>query len=145
MMDPSPFAHVADTIRIAVTPVFLLSGLAGILAVVTSRLARIIARARELGGAKDDLSDEERAELLIIARRVRLINVSILCSVLSALAVCLVIALLFVSSLVTLPIGISVALTFIVSMALLMAALIGFIAEIRLALGLIYTRPLTPS
>lgn len=142
MTDASTFSHVADTIRIAVTPVFLLSGLAGILAVVTGRLARIISRARELGSRKRlDLTSEERAELVLIPRRIRYINGTVLCSVLSALSVCLVIGLLFISSLITMPIGIAVALTFIASMALLMAALVGFLAEIRLALSLNYVRP----
>ena len=56
----------------------------------------------------------------------------------STLAVCLVIVLLFISSLVSLHIDVAVALTFITAMLLLMGALISFIAEIRLALTLLY-------
>jgi hypothetical protein len=103
------------------------------------RLARVIDRARVLGGkARQDHLAIERAELRLIPKRIRLINGSILFAALSALAVCLVIVLLFVSSLIDLHIGIAVALTFIVSMLLLMGALISFIAEIRVALSVLY-------
>ena len=139
MAGPASFVNVVETIRIAVAPVFLLTGLGALLSVTTGRLARVIDRARVLGGkAREDRSAIERAELSLIPKRIRLINRSILFAALSALAVCLVIVLLFVSSLIDLHIGIAVALTFIVSMLLLMGALISFIAEIRVALSVLY-------
>jgi hypothetical protein len=52
--------------------------------------------------------------------------------------VCLVIVPLFVASLIDLHFGVPVALMFITAMLLLMASLVCFIAEIRLALMLIY-------
>jgi hypothetical protein len=139
MAGPASLVNVVETIRIAVAPVFLLTGLGALLSVTTGRLARVIDRARVLGGkARQDHLAIERAELRLIPKRIRLINGSILFAALSALAVCLVIVLLFVSSLIDLHIGIAVALTFIVSMLLLMGALISFIAEIRVALSVLY-------
>jgi hypothetical protein len=139
MAGPASLVNVVETIRIAVAPVFLLTGLGALLSVTTGRLARVIDRARVLGGkAKQDHLAIERAELGLIPKRIRLINGSILFAALSALAVCLVIVLLFVSSLIDLHIRIAVALTFIVSMLLLMGALISFIAEIRVALSVLY-------
>ncbi len=139
MASPASLVNVVETIRIAVAPVFLLTGLGALLGVTTGRLARVIDRARVLGGkATHDQLTIERAELSLIPKRIKLINGSILFAALSALAVCLVIVLLFVSSLIDLHIGSAVALTFIVSMLLLMAALISFILEIRVALSVLY-------
>jgi hypothetical protein len=49
---------VAHTIQLAVAPVFLLSGIAAILAVMTIRLGRIIDRARVLENRLDNASAE---------------------------------------------------------------------------------------
>src|SRR6185312_6847244 len=56
----SPIAHV---IQLSVAPVFLLSGIGAILAVMTNRLGRIIDRARVLEARLDDATDE-RAQAL---------------------------------------------------------------------------------
>ena len=139
MVDPASLANVVETIRIAVAPVFLLTGLAALLGVMTGRLARVIDRARTLGGRpRGGISLDEQAELRIIPGRISLINRAILLAALSSLAVCLVIVLLFISSLANLHIAVAVALTFIAAMLLLMGALVSFIAEIRLALKLLY-------
>jgi hypothetical protein len=84
------------------------------------------------------LPAEQQAERRILPARIRLIRRAILLAAMSALAVCLVIVLLFVASLVDLHFGVAVALMFITAMLLLMGSLVCFIAEIRLALTLIY-------
>lgn len=139
MTSPASLSNVVETIRVAVAPVFLLTGLAALLSVMTGRLARIIDRARLLGDrpVKELLTDQQ-AERRILPARIRLIRRAILLAAMSALAVCLVIVLLFVASLVDLHFGVAVALMFITAMLLLMASLVCFIAEIRLALTLIY-------
>ena len=61
MVDPASLANVVETIRIAVAPVFLLTGLAALFGVMTGRLARVIDRARTLGGKpRERISPEER-------------------------------------------------------------------------------------
>jgi Protein of unknown function (DUF2721) len=54
---------VAHAIQLAVAPVFLLSGIGAILAVMTSRLGRIIDRAHVLEDKLDSASQETRAAL----------------------------------------------------------------------------------
>ena len=54
---------------------------------------------------------------------------------------CLVVALLFVAELVKLHIGRSLAVAFILAMALLIASLISFAMEVRLSLIAIRIRP----
>lgn len=50
MPPESGLTEIAHVIQLAVAPVFLLTGVAGILSVLTNRLARIIDRARVLEG-----------------------------------------------------------------------------------------------
>ena len=137
MWASTPLANVVDTIRLAVAPVFLLTGVAGLLSVMAGRLARIVDRAHALNDmtkAAVELDANQRLEASLIPRRLKLIKRAILMSVASALAVCLVIALLFVSSLVDLPIGTPVAFIFITSMMLMMASLFALLVEVRLTL-----------
>jgi hypothetical protein len=139
MMSPASLTNVVETIRVAVAPVFLLTGLAALLSVMTGRVARIIDRARLLGDRPaKELPADQQSERRILPGRIRLIRRAILLAALSALAVCLVIVLLFVASLIDLHFGVPVALMFITAMLLLMGSLVCFIAEIRLALMLIY-------
>jgi Protein of unknown function (DUF2721) len=141
MSDGASLATVVDTIRVAVAPVFLLSGIGVMLSVLTGRLARVVDRARAFNGlSKEVISADSNltAELDLLPKRISLINRAILLSVASALAVSLVIALLFVSRLADLNIGITVAVTFIASMLLLMAGVVCFLIEVRLSLRLIY-------
>jgi hypothetical protein len=141
MSDGASLATVIDTIQVAVAPVFLLSGIGVMLSVLTGRLARVVDRARAFNGlSKETVSEDTNltAELDILPKRISLINRAILLSVASALAVSFVIALLFVSRLADLNIGITVAVTFIASMLLLMAGVVCFLIEVRLSLRLIY-------
>jgi hypothetical protein len=141
MWTSTPLANVVDTIRLAVAPVFLLTGVAGLLAVMAGRLARVVDRAHALNDtakAAGELDPNERTEAGLIPRRLGLIKWAILMSVASALAVCLVIALLFVSSLVDLPIGTAVAFIFILSMTLMMAGLSALFVEVWLTLRVLH-------
>ena len=141
MPDPASLATVADIIRVAVAPVFLLSGIGVILSVLTGRLARIVDRARAFNSlSKEAISGDTNliAEVDLLPKRISLINRAILLSVASVLAVSLVIALLFVSSLADLHIGIAIAVMFIVSMLLLMGGVVYFLIEVQLSLRLLY-------
>ncbi|MDP8913815.1 MAG: DUF2721 domain-containing protein, partial [Pseudomonadota bacterium] len=64
---------VAHTIQLAVAPVFLLAGIAGILNVVATRLARVVDRVRKLERdipeVKQALREQELSELAILDRR----------------------------------------------------------------------------
>ena len=67
---------VAHAIQLAVAPVFLLSGIGAILAVMTNRLGRVIDRGRvledRLGAASPKLVTTLRADLAILSRRAKL-------------------------------------------------------------------------
>lgn len=64
---------VAHAVQLAVAPVFLLTGIGAILAVMTNRLGRVIDRARDLEERLEVASPESlatlRADLAVLSRR----------------------------------------------------------------------------
>ena len=81
MDQPLPVSTIAHLIQLAIAPVFLLAGIAGILNVLAQRLSRVVDRGRglERDFASFDEATRERAseELLIIIRRMRIVNLAI--------------------------------------------------------------------
>lgn len=144
MMQGPYLSTVADTIQSAIAPVFLLAGIGAILNVMVGRLARIVDRARNLEEIHPRSTGPEHDrhvwELRLIDRRISVINQAIFLCVSSALAICFVVALMFVSRLFGLHVGGIVAVAFVVSMLLLMAGLIYFLVEVRMSLGAIHVR-----
>ena len=144
-MLPSPYlSTVSETIQAAIAPVFLLAGIGAFLTVMVGRLSRIVDRARTIEQLHPRSTGQEHDrhvwELRIIDRRIAVINNAIFLCTASALVVCVVVALMFVSRLANLHVGLWVAATFIVSMLLLMAGLVYFLIEVRISLGAIHIR-----
>ena len=111
---------IADAIQMAVAPVFLLAGIAGLLAVMTNRLGRVIDRARMLARGErvilevkeQELINQENSNLL---QRGRFINLAIVFAGTSALLVCLVIMVIFTASLLNINVSQLVAVLFIIN------------------------------
>ena len=135
---------VAETIQVAIAPVFLLAGLGAILNVMVGRLARIVDRSRQLTALQLRGDDPERvqhvAELRLIDGRIRMINNAVYLVVMAAIAICLVVAMLFVAELGNFQIGQVIAVAFIVSMLLLTGGLICFLIEIHMSVRAIRVR-----
>jgi len=129
-----PPETIAHTIGLAVAPAFLLSALGLLLNLFATRLARVVDRARWI---EEQFATLPRAlsvpELRLLDRRMRIINSAIALATGSAIAVCLVVAGLFVAGLIGTGFGRTVAGLFILAMALLVGALTLFLIEIRLA------------
>ncbi len=134
-----PFDAIALTIQSAVAPVFLFAGIGGILNVIGMRLSRSIDRTRVLedlhAGSKDVEHHKYIAELVMLERRIKHSNRATTLSVASALAVCLVVVLLFLSQILGFNLGNAIALVFVVAMLLLAGGLIEFLTEIQIAVG----------
>lgn len=135
---------IAQTIQLAVAPVFLLAGIGAFLNVCAGRLARVIDRARVVERLVLESSGEEHDRLVFevrrLDRRMTVVNTSILLSVASAIAVCLVVVLLFSAQLFDFHMGTPLALLFIAAMLLMISALCTFLIEIRLAARTIHIR-----
>lgn len=128
---------VAQTIQLVIAPVFLLAGIGAFLNVTAGRLARVVDRARAVEAlvltTRGREHDRHIKEITRLNRRMSVINWSIGLSVGSAMAVALLVILLFAAELTTLNLGGLVALLFILSMLLLAAGLSAFLIEVRLA------------
>jgi CBS domain containing-hemolysin-like protein len=129
---------VAHLIQVALTPIFLISAIGVTLNVLTSRLARIVDRARAMENAlaRPDYIPDGRdlhALLGVLARRARYINAAITLITLSALFIALVVVMLFVNAFVHWELSSFIAILFILSMLALAAALTAFLIEVRIA------------
>lgn len=128
---------VAHAIQLALAPVFLLTGIAGILNVMAGRLARIIDRGRRLSEnpVRPELQAGEALtnELQSLEHRRHLASAAITACTFSALLVCMVIAALFVEVLLQLELKWLVGLLFTGSTLALVIGLAYFLREVHLA------------
>jgi hypothetical protein len=132
----SGITGIAHAIQLAVAPVFLLSGIGAMLAVMTSRLARVIDRARVLEGhlrANAGDAVPVSAQLATLSRRAALVSRSITLCTITALLVCTVIAVLFLGAFLAFDTSVAVALLFIAAMLTFILGLVTFLREIFLA------------
>ncbi len=139
----SSISTVSHVIQLAVAPVFLLSGVGAILAVLINRLGRIIDRYRVLENSGAAAAGEEtvaQLEMVILSRRARLIHWAISLCTIGALFICIVIATLFVGSMLRVSMSQLIALMFVGAMLALIAGLLSFLREITLATGSIHVR-----
>jgi len=134
--DPE-IAVIAHVIQLAVAPVFLLTGVGALLAVMTNRLARVIDRARVLEAQFASLDEAARAtaiaELGVLAKRARLASWAINFCTFAALLVCTEIALLFIDAFIGTNLKWAVGALFVVAMAALIGGLVSFLREVYLA------------
>jgi hypothetical protein len=137
MAQESGITAIAHVIQLAVAPVFLLTGVGALLNVLTSRLARIIDRARVIEERLGILGDTERrageADLGVLSERARHINRAIGLSVTCALLVCALIVALFGGTFLETDVSGLIGLVFIVAMLALIGALVSFLLEISIA------------
>src|SRR4030095_16118707 len=135
-MEPSPqLTDIADAIRLAVTPIFLLAGVGITVNILIARLGRIVDRARVLEGQQQaaDARPAVETELRVLSRRARLIYQAIALSIGCALSLCLTVTTLFVGSLLRLQLSTVIVLLFVTAMLSLIGALLTFFREIILA------------
>ena len=140
MFESSPdlsVATVAEIVRLALAPVFLLSGIGAFLNVLAARLSRIVDRSRQveprLLESRGTEHDRWVRELHILDRRMSLVSWATFLSVLSALLTCLVVVVLFAATLTNRHYGTAVALLFIAAMLSIGAGFAVFLIETLVA------------
>ena len=133
----SDISGIAHVIQLAIAPVFLLTGIAGLLGVMSNRLARVIDRARALQERLENLdaAATERAyeQLAVLAQRARLSSWAINFCTAAALLICADIAVLFIDAFVGTQLRALVGALFILTMMALIGGLISFLREVYLA------------
>jgi hypothetical protein len=128
---------IAQTIQLALAPVFVLVAIGNIMNLLSSRLGRVVDRARHLqeqhlatAGPEHDMVV---AEIRLIDKRIRLVTRAILLLVIAGLAIGATGAGLFVQQLVGADLQLLAAGMFLFSIALMMWALLLFLSETRVA------------
>lgn len=129
---------LAHIIQIVVAPVFMLTGIAGFLNVMSGRLGRIVDRARIMERRVSTIKNPEflalsEAELKNLWRRIKLINRSIGMCTASALFVCSVVISLFLGGFWNFDLSQVIVAMFIIALFLLISALLLFLKEVQLA------------
>lgn len=133
---PDGLDTIARAIQLALAPVFLLTGIAAMLNVMTNRLSRIIDRGRFLTETPNAPTQTlpVNPELQILERRRHFTSVAITASTIAALLVCIVIAALFVEVLLVAHLKWFIGALFTVAMLVLVVALAFFLREVHLAM-----------
>ena len=128
---------VAEIVRLALAPVFLLSGIGAFLNVLAARLSRIVDRSREVGSlvltSRGQEHDRWIADLKVLDRRMSLISWATGLSVTSAILTCLVVVLLFAANLIRTRLGTEIAWLFIASMLTIGSGFAVFLIETTIA------------
>ncbi|MGC2518948.1 MAG: DUF2721 domain-containing protein [Burkholderiales bacterium] len=137
-MLPLPsFGDITHVIQLAVAPVFLLTGVGTILAVLTNRLGRAVDRGRVVEKLLPQLAGEAlgaaHEELVLLARRTQLIYSAIVLAVVCALFVCLLIAVAFIDAFIAANLSRMIGALFVMAMLALIGCLVVFLREIFLA------------
>jgi ABC-type transport system involved in cytochrome bd biosynthesis fused ATPase/permease subunit len=137
-------ATVAQTITLALSPIFMLTAIGQLLNVLTGRLSRVVDRVRDLEQLHPVSTGPEHDrhvwELRLLDRRISIINASLFLAVSSAVMTAFVVASLFVATLAKLHFASAVAVAFILAMLLLIASLVSFMVEVRVSLRAIHVR-----
>ena len=127
---------VAHVIQVALTPVFLLSGIASLLGVLSTRLARVadrvdaLAEQLEAGGPVD--SRRLRLRLAYLRRRSHVLDAAVMMGTLGGVATSCAGLLLFVGTLRDRP-GVALFVAFGLALLFTMGALVAFLIEMLLA------------
>jgi len=128
---------IQHAIQLAIAPVFLLTGIAGLLGVMANRLARIIDRARDLEQRWAALDEGVRAatqvEFANLERRRHLASWSINFCTGAALLVCVVIVTLFFEEFVRVDLKWLAGVQFVAAMISLIVGLSCFLREVYVA------------
>jgi hypothetical protein len=148
-----PIAGIAEVVRTAVAPVFLLSGVGVTLTMLTGRLARVVDRARLLERMEIDTlahdMDELQSRVDTLAQRARLLGSAITLCTFSALLTSMVVVALFVGAFVSFHLSLVVSVLFTLSMFCFIGGLLLFLREVFVAtrtlrIGLRGIRPTGP-
>ncbi len=138
----APVLGLARAIQLSVGPVFLLTGISGLLGVLTGRLSRVVDRARamqdqlgrsEASGGSPSEREPVHLEMGIQKRRMALLGRAIQCATLTGLLVAAVVSVTFVSAVAVLDLAAIVVPLFVVAMASLMGALLLLLRETQLS------------
>jgi|ERR1043165_617888 hypothetical protein len=139
-------SDIAKAIQLALGPVFLLTGVSGMLNVMSGRLSRIIDRGRALSEHLETISPpmsevEVSAELKMLEQRRHFTSYAITMCTIAALLVCLVIVALFLEVMFSVPLNWIIGALFTLGTLALVGGLTFFLREVHLSSKTVLIRP----
>ena len=135
--DTPTISQLSHVISQAAAPAFLLGALAAFIAVLISRLNRVVDRTIVLNGISDDDTVRYRlkADLPRLMRRAVMLNRAIFWAVVASILVTLLVIVAFVTAFFQLQHERGVAIFFMISLGAFTVSLIDFAREVRIALS----------
>ena len=129
--------QLSHVISQSAAPAFLLGALAAFIAVLISRLNRIIDRTIVLNGIdeQDKVRSRLKLDLPRLMRRAVMLNRAIFWAVIGSIAVTVLVMVAFASALLQIRHEHGVAILFIIALAAFAIALVDFAREVRIALS----------
>lgn len=128
---------IVQTIQLALTPVFVLVAIGNILNILSSRLGRVVDRARYLQERHNETNGADHdmvvLEIRLVDKRISIITNAIRFMVLSGLCIGTTVAVLFLQGLAGLDMHGAAAIIFLASIVLLLVALLLFLRETQVA------------
>ena len=126
---------LARAIQLSVAPVFLLTAIAGLLGVISNRLARVLDRAQRLQSVTDEAMD-----LALLKRRMTLLTRASEAVTTTGVLVAAVVAVTFISAIAVIDLTAIVVPLFVVAMISLMVGLLTLLLDARISARLIRRR-----
>ncbi|WP_375787789.1 DUF2721 domain-containing protein [Bradyrhizobium sp. Pha-3] len=135
--DTPTVSQLSHVISQAAAPAFLLGALAAFIAVLISRLNRIIDRSIFLNGIPDEDTARSRlkADLPRLVQRAVMMNRAIFWAVIGSISISILIIVAFVTAFFEVQHERGVAILFIVSLGAFTVSLVDFAREVRIALS----------
>ena len=126
---------LARAIQLSVAPVFLLTAIAGLLGVISNRLARVLDRAQRLQSVTDEAMD-----LALLKQRMTLLTRASEAVTTTGVLVAAVVAVTFISAIAVIDLTAIVVPLFVVAMVSLMVGLLTLLLDARVSARLIRRR-----
>jgi hypothetical protein len=135
--DTPSVSQLAHVISQSAAPAFLLGALAAFIAVLISRLNRIVDRTIVLNGISehDTVRCRLKADLPRLMRRAVMLNRAILWAVIGSISVTLLVVVAFATALFQIQHERGVAILFMVALSAFTVSLVDFAREVRIALN----------
>jgi len=136
-MDTPSVSQLSHVITQATAPAFILAAVAAFTSLLIARQNRIVDRTIVLNAISDDdpVKARLKADLPRLMRRAAMMNRAILWSVISSIAITVLVIVAFASALLNIQHELGVAVLFIVALLAFTVSLIEFARELRIALN----------
>lgn len=136
MIEMPSIEQLSRVINQSIAPAFMLGAISGFIAVLVTRLNRIVDRCREAAGADENASTSAtRADVGRLNARADLINRSLFWSVAAALMTIVMMIAAFLFAFLAIRHEWGIALLFVATLALFGLSLVNFAREIRLVIA----------